>query len=66
MGSRAEKQWTVNRKYKMMNPFHQNFGHIQTVKQALQLYSDNTIFSVISFTRKAIFRIEPEPGKYIK
>jgi hypothetical protein len=60
VGSKDQKQWVINKKYKMMNPFHQNYGHIQTIKNALQLSSNEMIFSIISFTRRAVFRIGPE------
>lgn len=59
VGSKSDKQWIVNKKYKMMNPFRQNYGHVQTIKKALQLSVDNSIVSVISFTRRAIFRVDP-------
>ena len=63
VGSKSDKQWTVNKKHKVMNPFHQNYGHIQTIKQALQLSEAHPIFSMISFTRRATFRTDPELRK---
>ncbi|MGX6444061.1 nuclease-related domain-containing protein [Neobacillus sp. K501] len=60
VGSKSNKQWVVNKRYKMMNPFLQNYGHVQTIKRELQLSEDSCIISVISFTRSAIFRVDPE------
>lgn len=60
VGSKSDKHWDVNKKYKIMNPFRQNYGHVQTIKRVLQLSGDNSIFSVISFTRRAVFSIDPE------
>lgn len=63
MGAKSDKQWTVNKKHKMMNPFHQNYGHVQTIRTILQLPYTNSIYSLISFTKRAIFRVDPELRK---
>lgn len=61
-GSRDDKQWNVNKRFKMMNPFHQNFGHIQTVLNLTNTQRED-IVSLISFTRRAIFSVDPELRK---
>lgn len=34
-GGKDRKTWSVNGKFKMMNPFIQNYGHIQALKTSL-------------------------------
>lgn len=46
----------------MMNPFHQNYGYIETlIRFANVLRKD--IVSLISFTRRATFSVDPELRK---
>lgn len=57
-GSEKEKVWTqtiYRNKYKFQNPLHQNYKHVQTLKQLLQL-SDEQIFSLVVFTGDSQFK----------
>lgn len=59
LGSKEDKEWTVNKKFKMKNPFHQNFGHIEAIKTLIGIKKKESFISVISFNRRATFRIDP-------
>ncbi len=61
-GGRDDKQWNVNNRFKMLNPFHQNYGHIESVLK-LTKASREDIVSMVSFTRRATFSVEPELRK---
>jgi hypothetical protein len=61
-GGRDDKQWNVNNRFTMMNPFHQNYGHIKTVRK-LTKASREDIVSLVSFTRRATFSVDPELRK---
>jgi hypothetical protein len=61
-GGRDDKHWIVNNRFKMMNPFHQNYGHIESVLK-LTKASREDIVSLVSFTRRATFSVEPELRK---
>ncbi|MCP3028527.1 nuclease-related domain-containing protein [Halobacillus sp. A5] len=62
-GDKQDKQWTVNKRYKMRNPFHQNYAHVEAIKSNINSDSPHSFISVISFTRRAIFSINPELRK---
>jgi Nuclease-related domain len=62
-GDRRDSQWTVNGKFKMVNPFNQNYGHIQAIKSFLPSINDENIISMISFTKRCTFRVNPELRK---
>lgn len=47
---------------KMMNPFHQNFGHILALKTLIQIDSSN-IVSMVSFTKRCKFKVDLELRK---
>jgi hypothetical protein len=34
-GGKDRKTWSINGKYKMMNPFFQNYGHIEAIKSLI-------------------------------
>ncbi|MFG6116029.1 restriction endonuclease [Halobacillus sp. MO56] len=59
-GRKDDKQWSVNKKFKMMNPFHQNYGHIKAIQSVLKVGESSPFISMISFTRRAVFHISPE------
>ncbi|MED1203284.1 nuclease-related domain-containing protein [Heyndrickxia acidicola] len=58
-GARDRAKWSVNGKFPMNNPFHQNFGHIQAIRTLLDIQSSNMI-SMISFTRRCTFKVDRE------
>jgi hypothetical protein len=57
-GGRDDKQWSVNNRFTMMNPFHQNYGHIEIVRKITNAPRE-AIVSLISFTRRATFSVDP-------
>ncbi len=59
-GKRAEKSWTVSNRFKMYNPFMQNYGHIQAIKSYLPSYTEVRYISLVSFTMRCRFSIDPE------
>lgn len=58
-GDRKRKTWNVNGKFQMMNPFNQNFGHIEAIKTLLNEYP-NKYVSIVSFTKRSTFKVNPE------
>lgn len=63
IGKRNEKIWFQNGKFKVQNPFHQNYGHIKALQNLLKAINDIHFISMISFTRRAIFKVDPELRK---
>ncbi|PAD67166.1 NERD nuclease [Bacillus sp. 7586-K] len=61
-GGKDRKTWSVNGKYQMMNPFHQNYGHISALKTIAEIDSSN-IVSMISFTKRCTFKVDLELRK---
>jgi hypothetical protein len=61
-GGRQDKQWTVNNRFKMMNPFDQNFGHIDSILKLID-GKQEVIVSLVSFTRRCTFSVDPELRK---
>ncbi|MFP7253496.1 nuclease-related domain-containing protein [Terribacillus goriensis] len=62
-GDRNREKWSVNGKFPMMNPFHQNYGHVQSLKSILSLEEDSNIVSIVSFTRRCTFKVNEELRK---
>ncbi|GGF27055.1 nuclease [Halobacillus andaensis] len=62
-GGAQDKQWKVNKKFNMMNPFHQNYGHMEAIKSCLNSDNPYSFVSMISFTQRAVFSISPELRK---
>jgi hypothetical protein len=62
-GDRRDSHWMVNGKFKMVNPFNQNYGHIQSIKSFLPSIKNESIISMISFTKRCTFRVNPELRK---
>lgn len=58
-GSRDDLNWTVNGRFKMYNPIKQNFGHIKALEDALASFPHLTYISMISFTMRCRFSIDP-------
>ena len=57
-GSKDRKTWTVNGKFKMMNPFIQNYGHIQAIKNHIEEKYHYSFISMVSFTKRCTFKID--------
>ncbi|QHS22420.1 NERD domain-containing protein [Virgibacillus sp. MSP4-1] len=62
-GGRKRKTWSVNGNFKMMNPFYQNYGHIKALKNIIDPGFHNHFISLVSFTKRCTFKIEPELRK---
>lgn len=57
-GGKDRKTWLVNGKFKMMNPFVQNYGHIQALKALLDQKYHDLFISMVSFTKRCTFKVE--------
>lgn len=62
-GTRENKSWTVSNRFKMYNPFMQNYGHIQSIKNLLPDYQKIRYISLVSFTMRCRFSVDPELRK---
>ncbi|QCT01680.1 NERD domain-containing protein [Paenibacillus algicola] len=47
----------------MYNPFMQNYGHIQAIKSVLPKYREARYISLVSFTMRCRFSVDPELRK---
>jgi hypothetical protein len=59
-GKRDDKNWLVNNRFKMFNPLRQNYGHVKAIESITQSYKKLNFISVISFTMRCRFSIDPE------
>lgn len=57
-GGKVRKTWSVNGKFKMINPFVQNYGHIQAIKDILDKKYHDLFISMVSFTKRCTFKID--------
>jgi hypothetical protein len=57
-GGKDRKTWLVNGKFKMMNPFTQNYGHIEALKALIHEKNDNLFISMVSFTKRCTFKVD--------
>lgn len=57
-GSPAYKQWLVNGKFKFMNPFVQNYGHIECIKTLVGPKFKDAFVSIVSFTKRCTFKTD--------
>ncbi|KWX87200.1 NERD nuclease [Paenibacillus riograndensis] len=62
-GERADQQWSVSNRYKMYNPLKQNYGHIKAIESLLKDVATVKYISIISFTMRCRFSIDPELRK---
>jgi hypothetical protein len=62
-GSREDKQWSVSNRFKMYNPLKQNYGHIKALETLLSTKASLRFISMISFTMRCRFSIDPELRK---
>jgi len=57
-GSERQRQWTqkiYKKSYKFMNPLHQNYKHVEAVRQMLDLPS-SAVHSIVVFIGEATFK----------
>ena len=57
-GSKERKTWMVNGKFKMMNPFVQNYGHIRALTSLLDKKYHDKFISMVSFTKRCTFKVD--------
>lgn len=57
-GGKDRKVWSVNGQFKMMNPFKQNYGHIQALKALIDEKYHPYFISMVSFTKRCTFKID--------
>lgn len=62
-GDRSKAKWSVNGKFPLMNPFNQNYGHIQAIKSLLQINDTKHFVSIISFNKRCTFKVNEELRK---
>ncbi|TFD94397.1 nuclease-related domain-containing protein [Jeotgalibacillus sp. R-1-5s-1] len=62
-GGKDRKTWLVNGKFKMMNPFVQNYGHIQSLKLLLDHKYHDSFVSMVSFTKRSTFKVDADYRK---
>ncbi|MYL49311.1 NERD domain-containing protein [Halobacillus litoralis] len=59
-GGKDRKTWSVNGKFKMMNPFYQNYGHIQALISVIGKEYEDRMISIVSFTKRCTFKIDSD------
>ncbi|MGP4079972.1 nuclease-related domain-containing protein [Pseudalkalibacillus sp. R45] len=57
-GGKDRKTWSVNGKFKMMNPFIQNYGHIEALKNYIEEDFHHLFISMVSFTKRCTFKMD--------
>ncbi|MEL3970828.1 nuclease-related domain-containing protein [Rossellomorea oryzaecorticis] len=57
-GGKDRKTWLVNGKFKMMNPFVQNYGHIEALKALIHEKYRHLFISMVSFTKRCTFKVD--------
>ncbi|MDI7740565.1 nuclease-related domain-containing protein [Lysinibacillus fusiformis] len=62
-GHRNRVKWSVNGKFPMMNPFNQNYGHIEAVKSVLANWDKIKYVSLVSFNKRCTFKVNEELRK---
>lgn len=62
-GGKDRKTWLVNGKFKMMNPFVQNYGHIKALTAFIDKKYHDLFISLVSFTKRCTFKVDPDYRK---
>ncbi|MFB9324494.1 nuclease-related domain-containing protein [Paenibacillus aurantiacus] len=62
-GGRTDKYWRVSNRFNMFNPLKQNYGHIKAIERVLSEFPDLLYISMISFTMRCRFSIDPDLRK---
>ncbi|CAG9621212.1 nuclease-related domain-containing protein [Sutcliffiella rhizosphaerae] len=62
-GGKDRKTWFVNGKFKMMNPFIQNYGHIKALASLIDARYHNRFISMVSFTKRGTFKVDMDYRK---
>ncbi|WP_226678261.1 nuclease-related domain-containing protein [Mesobacillus jeotgali] len=64
-GGKDRKTWSVNGKFKMMNPFVQNYGHIKALASLIDQKHQNFFISMVSFTKCSTFKVDLDYRKIV-
>lgn len=62
-GGKDRKTWLVNGKFKMMNPFLQNYGHIKALTSIIDNKYQDLFISMVSFTKRCTFKVDTDYRK---
>ncbi|MFX3673476.1 MAG: nuclease-related domain-containing protein [Paenisporosarcina sp.] len=62
-GDFKRAKWSVNGKFPMMNPFHQNYGHIKAIHNLIPQVDITQFVSMVSFTKRSTFKVNEELRK---
>ncbi|AMW97947.1 nuclease-related domain-containing protein [Rummeliibacillus stabekisii] len=62
-GGKDRKTWLINGKFKMMSPLLQNYGHIQAIKNLIDINYHEYFISMVAFTKRCTFKIDEELRK---
>ncbi|MCA1060284.1 NERD domain-containing protein [Rossellomorea aquimaris] len=57
-GGKDRSTWLVNGKFKMMNPFIQNYGHIKALSSFIDERYHDLFISIVSFTKRSTFKVD--------
>jgi Nuclease-related domain len=57
-GGKDRQTWLVNGRFKMMNPFIQNYGHIEALKTLIDEKYHSFFISMVSFTKRCTFKVD--------
>lgn len=57
-GGKDRKTWLVNGKFKMMNPFVQNYGHMKALQALIDEKYHSLFVSFVSFTKRCTFKVD--------
>lgn len=62
-GKRTDKRWNVSGRFNPYNPLRQNYGHMKILQSLLSEFQNLTFVSIISFTLRCRFSVDPELRK---
>jgi Nuclease-related domain len=62
-GGKDRNTWLVNGKFKMMNPFVQNYGHIKALSSLIDKKHHDWFVSTVSFTKRSTFKVDSDYRK---
>ncbi|KAB2336674.1 NERD domain-containing protein [Cytobacillus depressus] len=57
-GGKGQKTWLINGRFKMMNPFVQNYGHTKALTALIDKRFSDLFISIVSFTKRCTFKVD--------
>lgn len=57
VGNEYDKQWKMNKKYSINNPTHQNYGHVESLKEVLNM-DDKYFYNIVCFPSNTKLRVK--------